>query len=261
MIAASLAALLLAHLLGDFVFQSTKMAEKKASGPLARRLPALARHMGVHALLLALLLPAPDAQGALAFVAILASHFLIDALKPRLRGTALRVFLADQAAHWLVICALALTLPDLWAHTLWMKTQSGLATYLPTVFALVAGAVLTVRMGGFVIGALMQPLAERAPQGGLPKGGQLIGLLERALIFVLILTGQPQGIGFLIAAKSILRFEAKGGPDHNAANEYVIIGTLASFGWAIACAYLTLGLLAHLPPIGIPALGIPQHSP
>ncbi|WP_339107525.1 DUF3307 domain-containing protein [Thioclava sp. GXIMD4216] len=229
------------------------------------RWPAACPHWratwAVHALLLALLLPAPDAQGALAFVAILASHFLIDALKPRLRGTALRVFLADQAAHWLVICALALTLPDLWAHTLWMKTQSGLAPYLPTVFALVAGAVLTVRMGGFVIGALIQPLAERAPQGGLPKGGQLIGLLERALIFVLILTGQPQGIGFLIAAKSILRFEAKGGPDHNAANEYVIIGTLASFGWAIACAYLTLGLLAHLPPIGIPALGIPQHSP
>ena len=40
----------------------------------------------------------------------------------------------------------------------------------------------------------------------LPKGGRLIGRLERAMILMLVIAGQPDGIGFLIAAKSMLRF-------------------------------------------------------
>ncbi|WP_339112407.1 DUF3307 domain-containing protein [Thioclava sp. GXIMD2076] len=259
MSAESFSALLLAHLLGDFIFQPARMAHAKGQRGMRARLPALIAHTGVHLLVLGIILPAPDALAALGL--ILLSHFVIDLAKPALRGPALQVFMADQMAHLAVIVAVVLALPDLWSQTLWTQLQSPLISYLPTIFALIAGAILTIRTGGFAIGALMRPLADRAPEGGLPKGGQLIGVLERALIFVLVLTAQPQGIGFLIAAKSILRFEAKGWPDHNAANEYVIIGTLASFGWAIACAYLTLGLLAHLAPIGIPALGIPVPNP
>lgn len=59
----------------------------------------------------------------------------------------------------------------------------------------------------------------------------MIGLLERGLIFALILLGQPGGVGLLIAAKSILRFGAV--KDDRALSEYVIIGTLASFAWAL----------------------------
>ena len=46
------------------------------------------------------------------------------------------------------------------------------------------------------------------------------------------------GIGFLVAAKSVLRFEAA---REAVKAEYVIIGTLASFGWAIA---ITIGVMA-----------------
>ncbi len=65
---------------------------------------------------------------------------------------------------------------------------------------------------------------------GLKNGGKLIGQLERLLILILIYIGQPIGIGFLIAAKSILRFEEA--KKHKVA-EYVIIGTLLSFTLAI----------------------------
>ena len=58
--------------------------------------------------------------------------------------------------------------------------------------------------------------------------------------------------GFLIAAKSILRFDSAN-RDDRMASEYIIIGTLASFGWAMAVAWATLALLSALPPIGIPA--------
>ena len=77
-----------------------------------------------------------------------------------------------------------------------------------------------------------------------------IGYLERGLIFLVVLGGMAEGIGFLIAAKSVLRFgtvreEAK-------LSEYVSIGTLASFARALVAAFGTLALLSQLAPLGIP---------
>ena len=69
----------------------------------------------------------------------------------------------------------------------------------------------------------------------------MIGLLERALIFLMVLAGQPAGIGFLIAAKSVLRFDTASKDQR--ASEYVIIGTLASFGWALLVSFATLSLI------------------
>jgi hypothetical protein len=87
------------------------------------------------------------------------------------------------------------------------------------------------------------------PGKACPAPGRVIGNLERGLIFALVLFGQAQGVGLLIAAKSILRFGAV--KDDRRLSEYVIIGTLASFGWALVVAYATLAGLALLPPLGI----------
>jgi hypothetical protein len=55
-------------------------------------------------------------------------------------------------------------------------------------------------------------------------------------LFVLI--GHPESIGFLIAAKSIFRFGEIKESKHRMDAEYIIIGTLMSFGYGIliACA-------------------------
>jgi hypothetical protein len=71
---------------------------------------------------------------------------------------------------------------------------------------------------------------------GLINGGMWIGRLERLLIFLFVLYNISEGIGFLIAAKSILRFsETK--EDQRMA-EYVLIGTLLSFGLAILISFI-----------------------
>jgi len=62
----------------------------------------------------------------------------------------------------------------------------------------------------------------------LPNVGKLIGLAERTITLTLVLLGQFEAIGFLIAAKSILRYGEK-----TQQTEYVLIGTLLSFGIAI----------------------------
>ena len=62
---------------------------------------------------------------------------------------------------------------------------------------------------------------------------KIIGWLERFLIIVFIYIGYYQGIGFILAAKSILRYgEIKSELDRKFA-EYVIVGTLLSFSVAI----------------------------
>ena len=114
-----------------------------------------------------------------------------------------------------------------------------------------AGLILVTRAGGFAIGKLMQDhaLTDIEKDDGLPGGGATIGHLERVLIYVLILSGQIAAIGFLVAAKSILRFGTVSG--NRRATEYVIIGTLFSFGWAIIVSLGVSALMALLHPLEI----------
>lgn len=78
---------------------------------------------------------------------------------------------------------------------------------------------------------------------GLADGGKLIGRLERALAFVLILFNQPASIGFIFTAKSILRFADIKNSTQRKQTEYIIIGTLASFFWAILVGFTTVKFL------------------
>ena len=123
---------------------------------------------------------------------------------------------------------------------------------LPEAMALAAGLIATVWSGGYAVRELMAGLKlplDPETDPSLPKGGQLIGRLERLMILMLLLADQPDAIGLLIAAKSILRFNelARDASDRRA-SEYVIIGTLASFAWAIGTAWATAAALDALAP-------------
>lgn len=235
------AALLLAHVLADFVFQTARMAQAKG----ARHAGALALHVGMVGVVSAVSVGAVTGAALASMAVLTLVHLAIDLAKswaPQRLGP----FLADQAAHLALLVAVAAVWPGLWATGAWAG-----ADRLPGAMALAAGFILATRAGGFALGLLMAPWGD-VGLPGLPSGGRIIGLLERGLIFVLILTGQAEGIGFLIAAKSVLRFGTV--KEEARLSEYVIIGTLASFGWAILAAAGTVALLAALPPLGIPDL-------
>ena len=232
----TLVALLFAHVLADFVLQSNAMVETKRS-PLT-----MAKHGAV------VLVTAAAATGALSpwLLALTIAHLAIDAVKTLSGRRGIWPFLLDQSAHLATLLALAAIAPDLFAQGQWQAWPIAAA-----LMALTAGAVLATRAGGFAVGLLMEPWTAAAPPG-LPGGGRTIGNLERGLIFLLILTGQAQSIGFLIAAKSVLRFGSVS--TEKEVSEYVIIGTLASFSWAIAVSFATTTLLSALPALGIPDL-------
>ena len=80
----------------------------------------------------------------------------------------------------------------------------------------------------------------------LENAGTYIGILERLFIFLFILIGQFSAIGFLLAAKSIFRFGDLTKSKDRKLTEYVLIGTLLSFGIAIVTGLGTKYLLGFL---------------
>lgn len=65
------------------------------------------------------------------------------------------------------------------------------------------------------------------------RGGTTIGVLERIAIAGSIVAGFPEAVAVIIAIKGVGRFSELAAPE---AKERFIIGTLASFVWAGACA-------------------------
>lgn len=250
-------ALVLAHVLADFVLQTDATVAAK------RRPAVFAGHLGVvtaasWAALGFPLAPAP-------VLAIALAHALTDAAKLAWVGRCRRLgrdpgfaaFATDQAAHLAAVAVIAALWPAAWAGGLW--AAPGLIERLPFLarapeaMALAAGLVGAVWAGGYAVRELMRGLKDLPddPEAddSLPNGGQLIGRLERLMILMLMVAGQPEGIGLLIAAKSILRFnELAADASDRRASEYVIIGTLASFAWAIGVGLATQGALAALAP-------------
>jgi hypothetical protein len=230
---ASFAALLLAHVLADFLFQSKRMVDQK------RRPGVFALHIG---LVFILSLAALGGAWPVA-AAVAAAHLVIDGIKtyalPASWRESFTAFTVDQLAHLASLVAAVLIWPEAAMSGLWAPWLDLLAG--PAV--VVSGFILTVIAGGYAVGLITAPYAQVFKAQGLENAGQMIGRLERAVIFLLIVIGEPAGIGFLIAAKSLLRFEAT---KEQKASEYVIIGTLTSFGWALAVSTATMALLAFI---------------
>ena len=72
---------------------------------------------------------------------------------------------------------------------------------------------------------------------GLPNAGKWIGYLERILILTFIFTGNIEGVGFLLAAKSVFRFGELNRAKDIKTTEYVLIGTFTSFTIAIMLGF------------------------
>ena len=76
----------------------------------------------------------------------------------------------------------------------------------------------------------------------LKDAGKYIGILERLLVFIFIVVGHWEAVGFLITAKSVFRFGDLTASKERKLTEYILIGTLISFGIAIVISLLFLNL-------------------
>jgi len=233
--------LLIAHLAGDFVFQKKSWIENRRAGRW--KSPFLYLNAGIVTVLSWAL--SGFHQVWTIPLLIFAAHAFTDLLKSYAPDTT-AIFYTDQALHLgATIVATALYLPVLNAgysccgflfgnYHLWIYT----------------GAYLTVLwpMGIFIAQFTKQWQAESNQSGGLKDAGRYIGMLERLLILTFIFVNQFPAIGFLIAAKSILRFGDIRESGNRKGAEYILIGTMISFAAAIFTG-IAANYLLNLPDL------------
>ncbi|MFP3915896.1 MAG: hypothetical protein ACLFWM_13540 [Actinomycetota bacterium] len=83
-----------------------------------------------------------------------------------------------------------------------------------------------------------------APTPGSEGAGRWIGILERSIIFLLVAGGEAGAAGLVVAAKAILRFPEIAGDESHLSAEYVLIGSLASWLFAILAGLGVRGMWA-----------------
>ena len=217
------AVLIATHVVADLILQTDDLVQHK------NKLGFLLLHAAIHAVCTYIVLQAWTCWQAPLFVLIV--HSLIDFVKQRFKKATATAFIVDQFTH---VCSL-LGFAWLLVRFSWVPAFSGIG-YKPII--VLAGFIATVQGSSFLVDKLAKRLMDEnnLKLDGLINGGKLIGQLERSLIFLFIFIGHPEGIGFLVAAKSILRFEEA--KKQNLA-EYILIGTLLSFSLAIALASVT----------------------
>ncbi|WP_334061664.1 DUF3307 domain-containing protein [Alteromonas genovensis] len=269
-----LVGLLLAHVLGDFYFQSASWVKSRNTKHLMS--PALYLHALLHGVLafFALLILSLFATLAtkeigaattgisttglsaasvtaieltpLFFVSIgvMVTHFIIDAVKSYASPTTF-AFVIDQAAHIIV------------AIILWALLTQQFTPLLQNIYAinyhhlvLLLAYLVILSPTSIFIKQLLLPwtkeleeltnpkrtseLVQLPVQRTLAMAGQRIGYLERLLILTFVLLNQFAAIGFLIAAKSIFRFGDLTKSEDKKLTEYVLLGTLTSVAITIA---------------------------
>ena len=225
--------LVLAHLLGDFVLQSDRAV--KSIRKKRFRSPHFYLHGLIHYLLI-VVLTGFELKFMLPALVLALAHLMIDAgIKFGFETDKNRIacFIADQALHMVTLAAFVNIFHP-------FKIQWDFISSTDTILFLTAVAGVTY-VAAVVMKILLTPYAKRIDvRQGTQHAGKLIGMLERLFIFAFVLKGFWEGIGFLLAAKSIFRFgDLKESKDVKL-TEYILIGTLLSFGIGIAVAEIYL---------------------
>jgi hypothetical protein len=238
--------LVMAHIAADFIFQTKKMVEQKQP---------FKGWMLLHILIVASTTFILTQNWKITLI-IGITHWLIDSLKLFLqKKNAYKnknnlLFIGDQLLHILIIL-----LVWGWSENLFdgiIKTvQIGLNSYqiILTVFSYVFVIWPTAYIIKFATQDLVKPNAQQnqnqqkqqyPQETDIEHGGKRIGQYERIIILTFVLLGKYEAIGFLITGKSIIRFAQR---DEKLKSEYVLVGTMMSYGISILIGVLTNWLL------------------
>jgi len=216
--------LLLAHLVADFVFQTSSSCKSKAEKH------ERSVHQYIHALIVFALaaLASWDLHFWWGALIIGLAHLCTDIWKSY-RPESIKWFALDQCLHVSVLAATAF----LWCHYFVWKMPSFLAVNWVSI---AIAAVVCWKPANFIIKLTLKHYSVNMPTGKESgfNAGALIGTIERWLILIFVCLQRYDALGLLIAAKSIIRF----GEKETAKTEYVLAGTLLSIFIAVVAGLL-----------------------
>ncbi len=249
--------LLCVHLLGDFYFQTQKMADKKQSQFFWTVCHCLI-YGACSGLLFCFFLPGMKLRYILAFIS---AHAVIDIVKyavcrflrNRHQSTGLiespcgrrNVFLIDQAVHLITILGISYWLRET-DITLLYRDGFGIffdSFNMPEAIFLkwVAVLLLIHKPVNILIANVLsgyKPSDKQDPEGAERKAGRMIGTLERIIMDIFISIGQYSAVGLVLTAKSIARYDRIS--KDQAFAEYYLLGTLLSTICAVIAALMFL---------------------
>lgn len=226
--------LFLAHLIGDFFLQPDRWVIHKEANKATSKY--LYFHILIHFALTMLLLWDLSYWKLALIIAV--SHYIIDLAKlyanPYFMLKSIPFFM-DQFLHLgvLYICAYNTNLLE---HTISLIEKIDWAMVTAVVFVSFPAAI--------IIGKLLEGMSNQIAldHKSLPNAGKYIGIIERLFVLAFILMGRWEAIGLLITAKSVFRFNDLKESNSRKLTEYILIGTLLSFGLAIITGLIYMNL-------------------
>lgn len=224
--------LILAHLLGDFILQPNSWVAEKENKKLNSKYLYL--HVLIHTMLSFIFLWNAELWWIAVLVGI--SHFIIDAAKLSFQTIKNKKswFFIDQALHIVVIAGVSFYSNEF--NFEFLKDQNFLKILMAALF-LTTPASIFIK----ILLSSWTPVPETASNiqtESLSSAGKYIGILERLLVFTFIMVNHWEGVGFMVAAKSVFRFSDLAQAKQRKLTEYVLIGTLLSFGMAVLTGIL-----------------------
>jgi len=232
--------LIIAHVLGDFYFQSNKLAEKKQKDH---------RFVLMHSLLYLVVLciciiPFWSNSLFIAILVLAVAHLITDSCKyawcKRHEHSHITYFV-DQVIH--VGCIAA--------ASAYMTYNDYMLSMLPAIegsltmvngdpgkpFLWVGLTLLILKPANVTIKRLTDRFKPTDDiENGKENAGALIGSLERLIAILLISIGQYAAIGLVLTAKSVARYNKISESKQFA--EYYLLGTLASLLYAVLAYFL-----------------------
>jgi hypothetical protein len=171
------------------------------------------------------------------------SHLIIDGLKLTLqrKKTQRLFFFIDQLLHLIIIVVLGILLyQDDFEFTLKLSANHLLLVICLSFLTIPTSIIMKTIFSKWNISKLTRD------NESLKDAGQYIGVLERLLVFTFIIVGQWGAVGFLITAKSVFRFGDLTASKERQLTEYILIGTLISFGIAILTSLIYINSLTYV---------------
>jgi len=214
MAAYTFAALFLAHVIADYVLQTSWMVMNK------RRAIAMVAHIGLVFGTMCLTTASVHPW----FIGLALAHLWIDIVKTHAMPEGLGAYVADQLLHVGSIVGVSMLAPGIWPASPLSDVPN-----LPLYYMIAGGVLFAVRGGQYAVAMLV------AQRGDASGHGVLLGWVERAALCVLVIGGFPWLALGVIAGKAM--YLAVALPRRSApARARLWIGTVVSLGWGLAVA-------------------------
>ena len=231
--------MLLLHMLSSLWANARPLPEQ--ADRLQQRAWLILKALPLAAAISALLLSQGLVSGLMGFILILLSQLILE----HQRLTRPQTFTASFVLGQLIPVAIVVLL---WSGATdnWSQLAAAFEQLLqPQMLTVLVGALFLLHPTSSLIALVLTPWLNHVDlqdEQSLKKAGRLIGFLERLLAFAFVVMGQWSAIGFLLAAKSSMRCndtrQAK-----RPVSEYVLLGTLLSFGTSVATGLAVRTLL------------------